>query len=258
MNLFTFKNATLLTLTLTLLTGCHWDMWDQAKYEPLEGGDFFGEGQTSSRPLVAGVVPYNAPRLDDHLYLGRDENGELVSDLPASVPLTKANLVRGRERYEIFCTPCHGADGESSGMITKRGFPQPPSYLDQRLLEAPVGYFYDVMTNGFGRMYSYKTRISVEDRWRIAAYVKTLQLSQNALPEMLTQEIVDTAESEPEYVDPVEQAFKELHGGHGHGHGKEGHDDGHEDHSNEAHGEGGDDDEGHDHSHDEDNSNEHH
>jgi mono/diheme cytochrome c family protein len=202
MKLWTFKHGMILSMCLLALSGCHWDMWDQDKYEPLEGGDFFGEGETSSRTLVAGVVPYNAPRLDDHLYAGRDENGDLVTELPAEVPLTKANLERGRERYEIFCSPCHGADGQATGMIVKRGFPAPPSYLDQRLLEAPIGYFFDVPTNGFGRMYSYATRISVEDRWRIAAYVKTLQLSQNALPEMLTEEILDTAINHPGYVDP--------------------------------------------------------
>jgi mono/diheme cytochrome c family protein len=227
---WTLKHGMILGMCLVALSGCHWDMWDQDRYEPLEGGDFFGEGETSSRTLVAGVVPYKAPRLDDHLYAGRDENGELVSELPASVPLTKANLERGRERYQIYCTPCHGSDGEATGMITKRGFPQPPSYVDQRLLEAPVGYFYDVMTNGFGRMYSYATRISVEDRWRIAAYVKTLQLSQNALPEMLTEEILEKAKNPPAYVHPDDAVHEVSHdaGEEGGGHDEDSHDGGEE------------------------------
>jgi len=250
MKTLTLKHGMILATCLLALSGCHWDMWDQDKYEPMERGDFFGEGETSSRTLVAGVVPYMQPRTDNpHFYAGRDESGELVTTLPAEILLSKANLERGRERYQIYCTPCHGSDGRATGMITKRGFPQPPSYTDQRLLEAPVGYFYDVMTNGFGRMYSYKSRISVEDRWRIAAYVKTLQLSQNALPQMVTEEILETAKNPPAYVDPADAGHHEE-GGHGDGHGEDHDDGGHEDdgHGDDDHGE----------SHDTEETEEHH
>lgn len=189
----TIAAATLL-LGAAALSGCHQDMWNQRRYEPLEKGEFFGEGESSSRMLVAGTIPYQMDRLDTHYYEGR-VNDELVTTLPPQIELSRTLLERGQERYAIYCFPCHGAQGLGDGMITKRGFPLPPSYMDQRLLESPIGYFYDVMTNGFGRMYSYATRIPVEDRWAIAAYVRTLQLSQNATPEMLPADVLAEARS---------------------------------------------------------------
>jgi len=188
-----FSVAALL-LSACALTGCHWDMWNQDRYEPLESGAFFGEGESSSRMLVAGTIPYGKNPLDTHYYEGR-VNGELVSTLPAQITLDRALLERGQERYGIYCAVCHGDQGLADGMITKRGFPNPTSYLSQHLLEAPVGYFFDVMTNGFGRMYSYAARIPVEDRWAISVYVRTLQLSQNATPEMLPPEVLEEARS---------------------------------------------------------------
>ncbi len=167
-------------------------MWNQRRYEPLEQGGFWGPNESSARPFVEGVVPYQMAKLDTHYYEGR-VNGELVDELPPQIELTRELLERGQERFNIYCLPCHGMQGLADGMITQRGFPQPTSYLDQRLLESPIGYFYDVMTNGFGRMYSYATRIPVDDRWAIAAYVRTLQLSQNATPDILPADILERA-----------------------------------------------------------------
>ncbi len=186
--------AVLLMVSAMAVTGCHWDMWNQDRYEPLERGDFFGENQSSSRMLVAGTVSYGMAKLDTHYYEGR-VNGELVTELPRQITLDRPRLERGQERFGIYCTPCHGYQGLADGMITKRGFPNPTSYVSQHLLEAPVGYFYDVMTNGFGRMYSYAGRIPVEDRWAIAAYVRVLQLSQNATPDLLPADILEEAQS---------------------------------------------------------------
>ena len=185
------RAAALLGCALTV-AGCHWDMWNQDRYEPLEKGGFFGEGESSSRMLIAGTVSYGMDRLDTHYYEGR-VNGELVMELPRQIALDRALLERGQERFGIYCTPCHGYQGLADGMITKRGFPNPTSYVSQHLLEAPIGYFFDVMTNGFGRMYSYASRVPVDDRWAIATYVRTLQLSQNATPDLLPPDVLAEA-----------------------------------------------------------------
>ena len=188
-----FRAVSVLVCALAV-TGCHWDMWNQDRYEPLEKGDFFGDNQSSSRVLIAGTVPFGMDRLDTHYYEGR-VNGELVTELPRQITLDRTLLERGQERFGIYCTPCHGYQGLADGMITKRGFPNPTSYMSQHLLEAPIGYFYDVMTNGFARMYSYASRVPVEDRWAIAAYVRTLQLSQNATPDLLPPDVLAEARS---------------------------------------------------------------
>jgi len=174
------------------LTGCHLDMWNQRRYEPLEKGTFFGEGQSSSRVLLEGTVPYQMAKLDTHYYQGR-VNGELVDALPQQVELTAELVQRGHDRFEIYCAPCHGLTGHGDGMIVQRGFPTPTSYMDQRLLVSPLGYFFDVMTNGFGRMYGYASRIPVEDRWAIAVFVRTVQLSQNATPDLLPADVLEEA-----------------------------------------------------------------
>lgn len=179
---------------VTAFSGCHRDMWNQPRYEPLELGEFFGENESSSRMLVAGTIPWGMDRLSNtHFYMGR-VNGELVTELPNEVlPLDRDLLERGQERYGIYCSPCHGDSGIADGMITMRGFPNPTLYTSQHLLESPIGYFFDVMTNGFGRMYSYAGRVSVKDRWAIAAYVRTLQLSQNATPDLLPADVLEQA-----------------------------------------------------------------
>jgi mono/diheme cytochrome c family protein len=174
------------------LSGCHLDMWNQRRYEPLEKGAFFGEKASSARPLVEGTVPYQLAKLDTHYYEGR-VNGELAAALPAQVALTRELLERGQARFAIYCMPCHGETGHGDGMVVQRGFPQPPSYMDPRLLETPIGHFFDVPSKGFGRMYSYASRVSVDDRWAIAAYIRTLQLSQNATPDLLPPDILAEA-----------------------------------------------------------------
>jgi mono/diheme cytochrome c family protein len=170
-------------LALTAL-GCRQDMHDQPRYEPLEASDFFADG-LSARPPVPGTVPRGGLRDDRHLHTGRI--GEtLAADLP--LPLTEALLARGRERFGVYCTPCHGALGNGQGMVVQRGFPAPRSFHEDRLRGEPVGYFYDVMTNGFGRMQDYAAQVPVTDRWAIAAYIRALQLSQGAPVELLSDE----------------------------------------------------------------------
>lgn len=155
---------------------CRQDMHNQPRYKPLGGSAFFEDGR-ASRPLVEGTVPRGYARTDAHFYTGK-VNGRLVETFP--FPITRQILERGRERYDIFCAPCHGRDGYGEGMIVQRGFRQPPSFHTDRLRRAPVGHFFDVITNGFGTMYSYASRIPPEDRWAIIAYIRALQLSQNA------------------------------------------------------------------------------
>ena len=181
---------------VTALAGCHWDMWNDARYKPLEGSEFFGEGQSSSRMLVAGTVPYKKPGLNTHLAQGKVD-GELATTLPDGIELTQELLERGRERFNIYCIVCHGPSGHADGMIVQRGFPPPPSYHIDRLREVPIGYFVDVMTNGFGRMFSYATRVSPEDRWAIATYVRALQLSQGATPDQLPADVLEYAKHPP-------------------------------------------------------------
>jgi cytochrome c553 len=159
-----------------LLFGCRLDMHVQPKYLPYEPTDFFGDGRSERQP-VPGTVARGHLRLDELMFTGR-ENGVVVDKFP--FPITKADLDRGRERYNVYCTPCHDYTGTGRGMIVQRGFPQPPSYHIQRLRDAPAGHFYEVITNGFGAMYSYAARVEPADRWRIAAYIRVLQLSRNA------------------------------------------------------------------------------
>ena len=150
-------------------------MYDQEKYEPLEASAFFADGM-SFRSQVDGTVAQGQLMLDEHFYQGKIQ-GQLAETLPMAVD--RQLLERGRERFNIFCSPCHDKTGSGNGMIVQRGLKQPPSYHQERLREVPVGHFFDVMTNGFGVMYSYASRIPVADRWAIVAYIKVLQLSQN-------------------------------------------------------------------------------
>ncbi len=150
-------------------------MYNQEKYEPFEASTFFDDC-LSFRNQVTGSVARGQMRLDTHYYQGMID-GQLASTLPVTV--TQELLERGQERFNIFCSPCHDQTGSGNGMIVKRGLKQLPSFHQQRLRDIQVGHFYDVITNGFGVMYSYASRIPVEDRWAIAAYIKVLQLSQN-------------------------------------------------------------------------------
>ena len=161
--------------------GCHTDMWRQPRTEPLDHSEFFADGQ-ANRPLVPGTIARDHLRLDNVFYTGAKE-GKWINELP--VPLTKDLLKRGQERFEIYCTPCHGQLGDGNGMIAHRGFQlrRPVgNYHTERLRNMPVGHFYDVITNGYGTMYSYASRVEPQDRWAIAAYIRALQLSQYADP----------------------------------------------------------------------------
>ena len=173
------RSATYLLLILSLpalATGCRQDMHDQPRLEPLEASTFFADGR-ASRPQVEGTMARGQLQEDELFFTGR-VGGKLVNELP--MPLSHALLVRGRERYEIFCTPCHARTGNGRGMVVQRGFPPAASFHEQRLRDQPVSYVFDVLTNGFGRMRSYAAQIPPADRWAIAAYVRALQLSQNA------------------------------------------------------------------------------
>ena len=169
--------ASLLAAVSLAATGCDMlDMYDQPRYEPLEASEFFADGG-SARPLVEGTIPRGWLREDEALYTGK-LNGEFVSKLP--VPVDRQLFERGRERFNIYCSVCHSRTGDGDGMIVRRGFRKPPSLVTtERLLEAPAGHFFDVMTNGFGAMPSYASRVSPEDRWAIVAYIRALQLGQN-------------------------------------------------------------------------------
>ena len=158
------------------LAGCRQDMHDAPSYDPLQATNFFANG-AASRPLVPNTVPRGHLRAEEHLYTGK-VNGQVANEFP--MPVTRQVLDRGQERFNVYCAPCHGRTGEGNGMIVQRGFRQPPSYHEERLRTAPVGYFFDVMTNGFGAMQDYSAQVTVPDRWAIAAYIRVLQLSRSA------------------------------------------------------------------------------
>ena len=170
----------LLCLGAILLgAGCRRDMFNQPYSKPLGESDFFEDNLMASRPLVPDTVARGQLREDQAMYTGM-VGSNLVADFP--FPITRQVLERGRERFEIYCAMCHGRTGEGNGMIVQRGFPPPPSYHIERLRQAPVGHFFDVITRGYGVMYPYAARVEPRDRWAIAAYIRALQLSQNATP----------------------------------------------------------------------------
>jgi len=159
-----------------VLTGCPDDMRDRGRMKPFEPSPVFSDGR-SARPLVPGTVARGQLRDDEPFYTGK-QGGRFVTEVP--FPVTRALLERGQERYNIYCAVCHDRTGAGNGMVVQRGFPRPPSYHTDRLRNQPVGYFYDVATNGFGRMAGYAAQTSPEDRWAIAAFTRALQFSQNA------------------------------------------------------------------------------
>jgi mono/diheme cytochrome c family protein len=166
---------------LLLLAGCHTDMWVQPRVKPYDSNDFFANGQ-GLRPLVAHTVDRNHFWTDSARYTGYVGN-KMVDTFP--IKIEKADILRGQERFNIFCSPCHGELGNGQGMIAQRGLAlrrQPGNYHTDRLRKMPIGHFYDVITNGYGVMYSYAARVEPDDRWRIAAYIRVLQRSQNARP----------------------------------------------------------------------------
>jgi cytochrome c5 len=161
---------------LSVFAGCRQDMHDQPKYVPLRESSFFGDAR-SARPIIEGTVARGHLHEDSVLYTGKI-GGTDADVFPAIV--TAAVLARGRERYDIFCSPCHGRTGQGDGMVARRGFRHPPTFHQDRLREAPVGHFFDVMTNGFGAMPDHAVQIRPDDRWAIIAYVRALQLSEHA------------------------------------------------------------------------------
>lgn len=185
---FSFISAAALLL---LASGCKplFDirkaMYDQPKYEPLEKTDFFGDSR-SARPLIEGTVAQGHLRLDTHLYEGLElVDGDYRSAQTYPFEITPEDLERGQEMYNIHCSVCHGLSGHGNGMVVQRGYKQAPSYHRDVLRKAPPGYFYGVIMNGYGQMMPYYHQIPVEDRWRIIAYIKTLQRSQFAQVEDL-------------------------------------------------------------------------
>lgn len=170
---------------LPLLAGCRQDMHNQPKYEPLEASELFADG-ASARTPVEGTVARGQLRESTRLYRGMEADGSLVERIP--VPVTAELVARGQERYNIFCSPCHGRTGDGRGMIVQRGFKSPQSFHIPRLNQTQDGYFYDVISNGFGQMSSYAPQVKPADRWAIVAYVRALQLSRQAPAEALTEE----------------------------------------------------------------------
>jgi mono/diheme cytochrome c family protein len=162
-------------------TACRQDMHDQPKYIPFRQSTFFAD-QRSARPLVPGTVARGQLRDDPLLFTGK-LNGADATVFP--FPIDEHRMARGRERFDIFCSPCHGRTGQGDGMVVRRGYRRPPTYHQDRLRDAPVGHFVDVMTNGFGAMPDYAAQVAPEDRWAIAAYIRALQFAQHATPQDL-------------------------------------------------------------------------
>ena len=167
------------------LGGCRNDMHRQAKTKALRESRFFADG-SAARPLPEGVVARGFLRADVALYKGMGPDGKFLLDLP--VPVTKELLVRGQARFNTFCAPCHGRTGNGQGMIVQRGFKNPSTFHVDRLRNERAGYFFDVMTNGFGQMSGYASQITPEDRWAVVAWVRTLQASQNMPGDFLRKE----------------------------------------------------------------------
>jgi len=173
-------------------------MQDQPRYKAYKESDFFGD-RRASRDLPEGSVPRGFLRENKALYTGKREitgtppapttatdagGNTVLTSFPNAieefpVPVTAELIERGEQRYKIFCIVCHGPTGNGDGMVVRRGFSKPPTYNDDRLRNAPVGHFFDVITNGYGRMNSYAAQVPVADRWAIIAYIRALQISQN-------------------------------------------------------------------------------
>ena len=158
------------------LAGCD-NLKSGTKIKPLTQSKFFPDGQSSRQPPAHSVAQGDL-RIDTLYYAGRNPDGSYATEMPW--PVNAAVLARGRVQFMAICANCHGADGYGQGIIVRRGFPSPPSYHDARLLQAPVGHFYDVITNGYGVMYPYASIVDVNDRWAIVAYLRALQRSQHA------------------------------------------------------------------------------
>ena len=166
---------------LALLAGCaEQEMDQQPKYQrPYQESEFFADGR-SSRPLLPGTVARGHAGTNRPYSEGKSTGDLLIDEIPAPLKVDRKFLARGQQRYNIYCAPCHGQTGDGQGMIVKRGFSPPPTFHSERLRDAPSGHYYNVIKNGYGAMYSYASRIPVDDRWAITAYIRGLQLSHNA------------------------------------------------------------------------------
>lgn len=198
--------------------GCRYDMQDQPRYKPYKSSEFFSDGK-SMRDLPDGTVARGMLREDKVFYSGKKLNADpnavaniatttnaagntLVWSFPndievSPVPLTNDLLERGEQRYKVFCIVCHGPVGNGDGMIVRRGFSKPPTYNDDRLRNAPDGHFFDVITNGWGKMSSYSSQIPAADRWAIVAYIRALQISQNPNGNTMTKTSTETPQAAP-------------------------------------------------------------
>jgi len=163
-------------LPILLTWSCRRDMQDQPKYKPLGQNSFFADGR-DARPIPAGTIARDELHENDPAHTGA-ENGKFLETIP--LPLTAALLERGHDRFDIFCSPCHGRTGNGYGMVRQRGFWIPANLHTERLQAVPPGYIYQVIKNGYGAMPDHGDQIPVRDRWAIVAYVRALQLSQNA------------------------------------------------------------------------------
>jgi mono/diheme cytochrome c family protein len=170
------RSALLLVAVPLLAAGCRQDMHDAPRVEAYESTDAFADGR-GNRQLVEGTVARGWLNDDELLTTGK-VGGAVADQFP--FPVTRDVLERGQQRYNAYCTPCHGQTGQGNGMVVQRGFKAPPSFHDDRLRNSPAGYYFDVMTNGFGVMSDYRSQVEIRDRWAIAAYIRALQLSQRA------------------------------------------------------------------------------
>lgn len=217
----------LFVVSVGILSGCgiRADMQDQPRYKAYKKSEFFSD-KRGSRDMVEGTVPRGQLRENKAFYTGKVDNpnlsapaatttdatgNTLVTSFPNAidefpVPVTKELIDRGQERYNIYCIVCHGPLGNGDGMIVRRGFSKPPTYNDDRLRNAPVGHFYDVITNGWGKMNSYAYVIQPADRWAIVAYIRALQVSQN--PE---EALKNNSKTEPGSAPP--KSGETTHGG---------------------------------------------
>jgi mono/diheme cytochrome c family protein len=166
----------LVIASATLGAACRQDMHDAPRYDAYEASPFFADGR-ASRTAPRGTVARGWLRDDEALYTGK-VNGQTVDAVPFAI--AHADIVRGQERFNIYCSPCHGQLGDGNGMVVQRGLRQAATFHQDRLRQERIGYFYDVITNGFGAMQPYAEQVPVRDRWLIAAYVRALQYSQNA------------------------------------------------------------------------------
>jgi mono/diheme cytochrome c family protein len=178
--------ALLFALCALLLAGCTREgkfqpvsMWNESRIKPMEPSPMPGE-LSSARRIPDGAIARGQLQQDDPVNTGRS-GGKLVTTSP--VPITEQVLERGQEQYNVYCSPCHSRLGDGLGMVVQRGFPHPPDYAIKRLRQAPVGHFYDVITNGYGVMYSYADRVQPRDRWAISAYIRVLQAARKEVPE---------------------------------------------------------------------------